>query len=142
MYQKDYLLRMIEMLGDLLRAIFGMITRGDLNIADEKLNEAYYTMLRKDAWFFQHIPLNELTKTLIEDHNYTNDHLQILAELFYAEAVLKYANNNYADSLLYYRKSLALFEFTDQAYRTYSEDRLERMALIREKISELSMTCK
>jgi hypothetical protein len=136
MYQKDYILRMIEILGDLIRGIIGLITRGDLKLADEKLNEAYYTMLRKDAWFFQNIPLDDLTKTLIEEHNYTNDHLEILAELFYAEATLRYANNNRTDSLLYYKKSLALFEFIDLANRTYSDERLEKMTLIRNMIND------
>jgi hypothetical protein len=135
MYQKDYILRMIEIIGDLIRGIIGLITRGDLKLADKKLNEAYYTMLRKDAWFFQNIPINELTKTLIEEHNYTNEHLHILAELFYAEAALRYAKNNRADSLLYYKKSLALFEFIDKAGRTYSGERLEKMKLIRNMIN-------
>jgi hypothetical protein len=137
MYQKDYILRMIEMLGDLLRGIFGLITRGDLKQAEAKLNEAFYVTLRKDSWFFQNIPVSDLTKTLIEDHNYTNDHLLILAELLYAEAELQLARNKKAVGLLNYQKSLALFEFVDQAYRTYSEDRLVRMNEIRKKISDI-----
>ena len=137
MYQKDYILRMIEMLGDLLRALFGLITRGDYRQAEERLNEAYYTMLHKDSWFFQNIPVDKLTKTLIEDHNYTNNHLVILAELLYAEAELQFAKNNKAGSSLNYKKSLALLEFLDETERTYSEDRLLRMKEIREKIEKL-----
>ena len=137
MYQKDYILRMIEMLGDLLRAIFGLITRGDYRQAEEKLNEAFYTMLRKDSWFFHNIPVEKLTKTLIEDHNYTNNHLLILAELLHAEAGLQFTRKNVTDSLLNYRKSLALFEFVDEAYRTYSEERLAKMEDIRRKIKDL-----
>ena len=52
MYEKDYILRMIEMLGDLLRAIFGWIGKGKLEEAGDKINEAYLTFLRKDAGFF------------------------------------------------------------------------------------------
>jgi hypothetical protein len=137
MYQKDYMLRMVEMFGEMLRAIFGMITRGDYNEAMQKINEAYLTMLRKDAVFFQHIPVNELTTTLIATHNYTNAHLEILAELLYAEATLQYAKNNKVDSLSCYQKSLALFEFVDTASRTYSNDQQEKMEHIRRRILEI-----
>ena len=137
MYQKDYILRMIEMLGDLLRAIFGMITRGNYRQAEDKLNEAFYTMLRKDAWFFQHIPAEKLTQTLIEDHNYTNNHLLILAELLFAEAELQMAGNNKVMGLQDYRKSLTILEFLEQTERTYSEERIARIEEIRKKIRDM-----
>lgn len=126
---------MVEMLGELLRAIFGMITKGDYIQAQQSINEAYITMLRRDAGFFRNIPAEELTTTLITQHNYTNSHLEILAELLYAEASLSFANNSKADGLACYQKSLLLFEFVDEAYRTYSAERQERMEQIRKMIS-------
>ena len=45
MYQKDYILRMIEMLGDFLRAIFGMLSEKDYQKASEKINEAYFAKM-------------------------------------------------------------------------------------------------
>jgi hypothetical protein len=137
MYQKDYLLRMIEMFGDLLRAIFGMISQKEFRQASRELNEAYLTMLRKDASFFQRIPIHELTTTLISDHHYTHAHLEVLAGLFYAEATLQYAKNRLTDSLSFYQKSLLLFEFVDKEYRTYSDERLQTMEQIRKRILEI-----
>jgi hypothetical protein len=128
---------MIEMFGDLIRAIIRLIAKGDFNQATEKLNEAYYFMLRKDAGFFQYIPTINLTTTLLQDHNYTNDHLEILAELFYAEAELQYAQGKRADASTYYEKSLILMEFVDKENKTYSADRQERILQIRNKISEI-----
>jgi hypothetical protein len=138
MYQKDYILRMIEMLGDYIRAVMDLIAHGKLGEAEDKLGEVFYTMLQKDSWFFQNIPVDRLTKTLIEDHNYTNNHLMILAELLYAEAELAYAKTNNNRSLLLYQKSLTLFEFVDEAYRTYSFERQERIGEIKRRIEELS----
>jgi hypothetical protein len=138
MYQKDYILRMIEMLGDYIRAVIDLISHGKLREAEDKLGEAFYTMLQKDSWFFQNISLDQLTRTLIEDHNYTNNHLMILAELLYVEAELEYAKANNVRSLLLYKKSLALFVFVDEAYRTYSFERLERIGEIKRRIEELS----
>lgn len=136
MYQKDYILRMIEMLGELIRAILGLITRGNFQQAEEKLNEAYLTFLRKDASFFHLIPLDKLTSTLLTEHNYTNGHLEILAELFLAEAKLQDARGNHSESLSLYEKSLTLFLFTDENFKTYSEDRIEKMEKIRSRISD------
>jgi hypothetical protein len=138
MYQKDYILRMIEMLGDYIRAIIDLIAHGKLKAAEQKLGEAFYTMLQKDSWFFQNIPVDQLTRTLIEDHNYSNNHLMILAELLYAEAELAYAKTNNDLSLILYQKSLALFVFVDEACRTYSNERQERIGKIKSRIDELS----
>jgi hypothetical protein len=139
MYEKDYILRMIEMLGDFLRAIFGMISRSQYSEATKKLNEAYLSILRNDASFFRKIPADELTTKLIGEHHYTNGHLEILAELLYAEATLNDSMDRLSDSLEYYRKSLLLFEFIDKAYSTYSIERLEKMAQIRSKISRTDL---
>jgi hypothetical protein len=137
MYQKDYILRMVEMLGELLRAFFGKISNGKFDEAEESLNEIYLTMLRKDSAFFHNIPSDELTRALIEDHNYTNAHLEVLAELMNAEAELLYTNNKKAESLPFYQKSLLLFEFIDDAYRTFSEERISKINLIRERIQRI-----
>lgn len=139
MYQKDYILRMIEMLGELIRAVLGLIVRGNFQQAEDKLNEAYLTFLRKDASFFHLIPLDKLTSTLLIEHNYTNGHLEILAELFHAEARLQDARGNLSESLAMYEKSLALFSFTDVNIRTYSQDRIEKMDKIKNRISEILM---
>ncbi|MFO7369387.1 MAG: hypothetical protein R6X09_03865 [Bacteroidales bacterium] len=137
MYQKDYILRMIEMLGDLLRAIFGMITNGQFEQAEKSLHEAYLTTLRKDASFFQQIPIEKLTDELIQEHNFTNAHLEILAELMFAEASLLFSKNKKQESLPFYHKSLLLFKFVNEAYRVYSRDRIEKMEKITERLSEI-----
>ncbi len=128
---------MIEMLGDLLRAIFGMIRNKNFIGAEESINEAYLSMLRKDSAFFQQIPADKLTATLIEDHNYTNGHLEILAELLFAEAELLTAGNKKAESLPFYHKSLLLFEYVENVYRTYDEERIRKINDIGEKIKNL-----
>jgi len=140
MYQKDYILRMIEMLGEILRAIFGMIRKGSFEEAQHSISEAYITMLRKDSAFFHQIAPEKLTSTLIEEHNYTNEHLEILAELLFAEAELLNVKGNMLESLLFYRKSLVLFEFVDKAYRTYSEERLSKIDAIQKRISSENKT--
>ncbi len=137
MYQKDYILRMIEMLGDMLAAIFGLVRKGDFGQATQKLERIYYDIMKDDASFFRSIPKEDLTHKLLEEHNYTNGHLEILAELFNAEAELAAAQDNPKACLEYSEKSLLLFEFVDLQQKTLSMDRLDKMTIIRDRILKL-----
>jgi hypothetical protein len=139
MYQKDYILRMLEMLGDLIAAILGLAKKGDYDLASERLSRVYYDMLKQDASFFRAIPEEELTHKLIEEHNYNNGHLEILAELFNAEAELEFTQGNKAGCLEYSGKSLRLFEFIDKENKIYSQERINKMAGIRERIAVLKI---
>lgn len=140
MYQKDYILRMIEMLGTLIAGILGLIKKGDYKQATEQLGNIYYDMLKEDAVFFRAVPEEELTHKLLDEHNYTNGHLEILAELFNAEAELELAQGNKSGSLEYSRKSLILIEFIDAEEKTYSPERINKMTAIRERIEALRNT--
>ncbi|TFH46221.1 MAG: hypothetical protein E4G92_06720, partial [Bacteroidia bacterium] len=137
MYQKDYILRMIEMLGDMLAGIFGLVRKGDFPEASEKLDRIYYDMLKEDAAFFRSIPAEDLTRKLIDEHNYTNGHLEILAELFNAEAELEETQGNKSGCIEYSEKSLLLFEYIDLQQKTLSVERLDKMDDIRARILRL-----
>lgn len=128
---------MIEMLGDLIAAIFGLVRKGDYTQASEKLDRIYYDMLKEDAAFFRKIPIDDLTHKLLEEHNYTNGHLEILAELFNADAKLELAKGNMNESLDFSEKSLMLFEFIDIEQKTLSLERLDKMNSIRNRIQKL-----
>jgi hypothetical protein len=135
MYQQDYILRLIEMAGKVLAAILGQIKGGDLHQAAEELDNFYYDILKEDAAFFREIPMDMLTEKLIHEHNYTNGHLEILAELFYAEAELCSANNNKTGAIEYSIKSLRLFEYIDAEYKTYSQVRINKMEALRQRLT-------
>ena len=129
---------MIEMIGDLIAAILGLIKKGDLEQAEKMIERGYYELLRRDASFFQLIPKEHLTDKLLGDHHYTNGHLTVLAELFYAEAMVSKASDKRDNSRVCFEKSLLLLEFLEQADKTYSEKRIERMNQIKEQLAELS----
>jgi hypothetical protein len=138
MYQKDYILRMIEMLGDLIAGILGLVKKGELEKASGKLEALYGQLLMEDSSFFLKIPDNELTDTLIRQHNYTNGHLEVLAELFNAEAELCLARGDKNGTLRHSLRSLRLFEFIDTEYKTYYQDRIDKMETIRQRIRNLT----
>jgi len=137
MYQKDYILRMIEMIADLIAGILGRIKKGELKQASYELKRIYSDILREDSSFFESIPEEELTDKLLQNHNYTNGHLEILAELFNAEAELRLVQGNTTGSLEFSKKSLKIFEFLDNEQKTYSFERINKMEEIRKRIETL-----
>lgn len=138
MYQKDFILRMVEMLGQLIAGILGLIRKGDFEKATETLESTYYEMLKQDASFFHKIPTNELTQTLLKDHNYTHGHLEMLAELMYTEAELTFAQDNKNASLICYEKSLLLFEFVMKETKVFSFEKENKIEYINKRIIELT----
>lgn len=137
MYQKDFMLRMIEMFADFIAGIFGLLKKGEFEQASQAIDNAYYTFLKEDAFFFRSIPKAKLTDDFLNTHNYTNGHLEILAGLFSAEAELRYAKGNTTESLEFYEKALILFAFTDQESETFSSEKQSKMAYIKERITDL-----
>lgn len=139
MYQKDFILRMIEMIGELIAGILGLIKKGDFEQASLSIENAYYNFLQEDASFFRSISKEKLTKELIQEHNYTNGHLEVLSELFYAEAELLFAKGNHIESLKYYEKTLTLCEFVIQESKSFSLEKQSKISLIQGRITQLKM---
>ncbi|MBN2486072.1 MAG: hypothetical protein JXB34_08870 [Bacteroidales bacterium] len=137
MYQKDFILRMIEMLAELVAGILGLIKKGDYQKASQSIDNAYQDLLKQDAGFFNHIPLCKLTDNLIQEHNFTNCHLEILSELFYTQAELSFAQNKHSESLEFYQKSLYLLEFIIKESHTFSFEKQSKLSVLKNRITEL-----
>ncbi|MGD0340890.1 MAG: hypothetical protein ABSA76_04175 [Bacteroidales bacterium] len=138
MYQRDFILRMIEMVRELIMGILGLIKKGELDKADEGIEKIYAGFLREDSSFFIAIPKEELTQKLLRGHNYNNGHLEILAMLFYAEAELELDRGKKKESLEFSQKALILFEFIDNEQKTYSFENEEKISLLRKRIDSLN----
>jgi tetratricopeptide (TPR) repeat protein len=140
MYQKDFILRMIERFADFIAGIFGLLKKGEFDQASQAIDNAYYNFLKEDAFFFRIIPKEKLTYDLISKHNYTNGHLEILAGLFYAEAELRFAKGNITESIEFYEKALLLYEFTERESQIFSTGKQLKMTDIKIQISKLKNT--
>ncbi len=130
---------MLEMLSDLIALILGLIKKGDITQASERIERVYYDLLKQDSAFFRNIPEDKLTRTLLEKHNYTNGHLEVLAELFNAEAELRMAQGDSQGCLEYSKKSLLLFGFIDKEYKTFSFERDKKINDIKGRIEKLKI---
>jgi len=137
-YQKDYILRMLEMLADLIAGILGLIGKGRFEEAERAVENAYYDFLKQDASFFRNIPKAKLTSVLLQKHDYTHGHLEVLSELFFAEAEVKYHLGRQKASLGYYEKSLILLEFVLEKSKLFSIEKQQRLAFLKNRINELA----
>lgn len=137
MYSKDFILRMIEMLGDLIAGILGLLKEGKTEEAKEKLDNAYSDFLKEDAAFFRDIPIENLTHKLLNEHNYTSGHLEILSELFCAEAELQAANNKKVSAREYFQKALVLHEYIVKESNSFSFEQQNKISSLKRKIEEL-----
>ncbi|TKG94323.1 hypothetical protein EYV94_13660 [Puteibacter caeruleilacunae] len=137
MYKRDFILRMIEMMAELIAGILGLIKKGDYKQASLAIDKAYEDFLQKDAAFFNEIPIEDLTTELLKKHDYTNGHLEILSELFFAQGELASANGQSSDGLPYYEKSLILMEFCLGESKTFSFEKQQRLMALTEKIDKL-----
>lgn len=136
MYQRDYILRMIEMLAQLIAGILRLIKSGQLSQASQALQSAYGIAFKHESLNLKAIPEEELIDILLKQNNYNTGHLEMLAELFFAEAELLLAEKKVSDSMLFYRKSLTLFEHIDCEYKSYSQDRVDKMQAIKEMLAQ------
>ena len=136
MQQRDYILRLIEQLGEFLAAIFTYLRKGYYKKASEAIEDAYYKLLEKEASEFININDNELISALENEHQFNQQQLEVLAELFYAEAELQYLQNNKDASKIFYQKSLIIFEFLEKEQKSFSFERQEKLSKIKIRISE------
>lgn len=139
MYQKDYILRMLEMMGDFIAAILAKMKKKDYEKASEILENSYQTLLRNEAGFFYKIPVNEMTQKLIGEHNFTNSHLEILAELFLTEAELRFEEKKLDQSSHCYEKSKILLTFLEENSGSLSIQRNEKLKKIDQRTHEIKL---
>lgn len=138
MYQKDFILRMIEMLGELIAGLLGLLKKGDIQQAAKELDNAYSRFLKEEASYFRNIPFDELESELTENQEYSIHHIEIIAELFYVEAELRMAQNNEIEAVDFYKKSLKLHEIFEQESKTFSFEMQQKIAEIKGKIETLN----
>ena len=125
---------MIEMMGELIAGLLGLIKKGEFQQAQQSIENAYYGFLQEDASMLQNIPVEKLTDTLLQEHHYTHGHLEILSELFFVQAELFHAQGKAKESIPFYEKSLVLSSFTVKASKAWSAEKQERLQYLRRQL--------
>jgi hypothetical protein len=64
LYQRDFILRILEQIAELVAGILGLIKKGDFQKAKEKINETYSEHLKEEAGYFKDIPADDIIQEL------------------------------------------------------------------------------
>jgi hypothetical protein len=133
MEQKDYLLREIEKIGLVLRAILGNLFNKSENLAIrihndfEKTNEQLLNEIGFNLKYFLTLDDSAINEYLAKFNGLKTANLELLAELifFFGE------NENSDTKRVFLEKALQLYELCKRTDKTYSFDREKKINIIK-----------
>jgi hypothetical protein len=129
---------MIEMFGEMLAGIFGLLRKRRYEEASQAIENAYTELLKKNASDILKVDTSELTEVLKKDFGFSQQHLEVVAGLLHAEAELNFRQKNFSESKILYQKSLTILKYLDKEQKVYSVERQNQISDIRKRISEIS----
>ncbi len=133
MEQNDYLLREIEKIGLVLRAILGNLFNKSENLAIrihndfEKTNEQLLNEIGFNLKYFLTLDDSAINEYLVKFNGLKTANLELLAELifFFGE------NENSDTKRVFLEKALQLYELCKRTDKTYSFDREKKINIIK-----------
>ena len=132
MYQKDYIMRMIEAFAKMVAGIIGLIKKGDPDGAISRIKETYDIILK----------INPEELYQFDDHEWYTfckerslDELEMIAELFKLEGEIRMDAGNSDEGLRMLYRSLELFKYVDGQSGTFSVVRFEKITSLEEVLS-------
>jgi hypothetical protein len=139
MFQRDYLLKLIEEAAFVLSRLVGMRQQSKLEEAQAYLDQIY------DAYFpFSHgsilgLEAEDLIRTLQESEDLESDHLSILADLLREEAEMNFAQGKWDAGKQCLRQASAILHHLNADNPAfYSLDRMNKLAGIQKRLDEHS----
>ena len=138
MYRKDYVLRLIEMIAEMVAGILGLIKKGKLELAKEEVQKAYSDVLELDADKLAFLSAEDLIHFIRHEQKLNSDYLKMISDLCFVQAELLLAQGNRSEASEYYKKSIALLEVYLTESKLFSFSNQKRIQSINARISELT----
>lgn len=136
MEQRDYLLREINKIGELLaRMASYLLGLKAGTISTIRINNIRRTLIDEidlDLDSLLGVSLEELIDFLLIDKKLHEDHLEKLAELLYIIAGNLATNNPQREA--FYIRSLAIYEYVEKAQQTFSFERQMKLEQIKAEL--------
>ncbi len=140
MFSQDYIMRQIQQLTQVLNTILTQVLRIKQHGQEDEA-VAYTNEVLKEELGFDLEELSSILKEqgipyLKKETGFTNEHLNILADIFYELAEENFdISEKHKQSLSYFALSLQLYEFIEQDEKIYSIDRNFRITKIKDYLS-------
>jgi hypothetical protein len=118
MYSRDYILKLVQQLAQVLARVTGLKEKGEPDKAAAVINEAYKELLGLDRSYVAGLETSTMIPALKDQHHLTNEQLEVLAKLLYEDASIVAAEKTGL-----YKKSLTLLEYLNKEQKLYSFER-------------------
>jgi len=132
MYQKDYIMRMIEAFAKMVAGIIGLIKKRDPDGARAMIKETYDNILKINPEVLYQFDDPEWYKFCNER---SLDELEMIAELFKLEGEIRMDGGSSEEGLRMLYRSLELFKYVDAQSGTYSVVRFEKISSLEADLS-------
>lgn len=124
--ERDFIMRQLMQLFDVLRKILGHREKGDLDAARAEIRY-FYRILKIDT-DIQKMSIEELMKLLQDEKKFTNEQIEVFAFVLKEQGELAKAEN---ERLNFFRKAYFLLNKIDGESTVFSMDRQMKLAELR-----------
>ncbi len=128
--ERDYLMRQLMMLFDVIQKIFNFRKKGEKEEAEEQIRY-FYNYLKLETRI-QEKSIESLLDYLVSEKKFTNNHLEMIAFVLKEQGELA---EDSAQKLDFFRKAYFLLEKVDRESTSFSMDRQMKLAELREYLN-------
>jgi len=128
MEQRDYLMRQIEQLGQVLAQmlawLIGIRQKGGGSLGLEEIEQTYKSELDVDIEELIQIPEKDLITFLKRKNEYLETHLEIIADILYETALNYFKHEKSEEGKNLLRKAIVILEYLQSYSKDYSLNRI------------------
>ena len=133
MYEKDYIMRVVEAFSRMISIILGFREKGDWDSAYGMILEAYGSILKVDPGELKNYTREQWDMFCKER---TPREIEMLAELMKMEGEILMERGKTEEVLRTLMKALELMKMVEENSNTYSQARIDNIFLLEKKLSD------
>ena len=139
MYQKDYILRLIEQVAKAIAVMLGFISKKQYLEALEEAKKAYLNYLNIETDYLDSIPPDKMVESLQEEAGMGQNELEIIGKLLKLEgdALVGQGKSEVAEKK--YKRGLSILEYVNNLKNTeFSIERFQYIQQIQTQLKSIS----
>ena len=129
MYQKDYILRVIEACSDALARIIGLKKEGKNSLALDEIKKTYSEILKINVDDILTTTANEIADIEIEK-------LEMISDLLKVEAEVEFNEGNEQKAIILFKKALEILILVDEKQTTFSFERKNKITELKNLLKD------
>lgn len=128
--ERDYLMRQLMMLFEVIHKIINFRKKGQKEEAEEQIRY-FYQYLKLETKILEK-NIEELVEFLVSEKKFSNSHIEMIAFVLKEQGELE---EEFGQKLDFFRKAYFLLEKVDRESTSFSMDRQMKMAELREYLN-------